>query len=219
MSTRVLVADDHEATRAGVRRVLEAHGFDVCAEADDAGGAVAAAVRERPDVCLLDIRMPGNGITAAAEIASAVPEAAIVMLTVSRDDDDLFSALRVGAAGYLLKDIPAERLGSSLDAVLNGEASLPGTLVARLVEEFRERGRRRFLTLPGRRGVELTDREWEVLQLLRRDRSTAEIASELFVSETTVRTHVGAILRKLRVPDRRAARRLLDEASRNLDGR
>jgi len=215
---RVLVADDHEATRTGVRRVLETHGFDVCAEAEDAPGAVAAALRERPDVCLLDIRMPGNGISAAAEIAGAVPDTAIVMLTVSRDDEDLFSALRVGAAGYLLKDIPAERLATSLDAVLDGEASLPGTLVARLVEEFRERGRRRFLVLPGRRGVELTSREWEVLQLLRRDRTTAEIAAELFVSATTVRTHVGAILRKLRVPDRRAARRLLEEASRNLDG-
>jgi len=214
---RVLVADDHRATRSGVRRVLEAHGFDVCAEAEDAPGAVAAALRERPDVCLLDVRMPGNGISAAAEIASALPESAIVMLTVSRDDDDLFSALRVSAAGYLLKDIPAERLAASLEAVLEGEASLPGTLVARLVEEFRERGRRRFLALPGRRGVELTAREWEVLQLLRRDRTTAEIAAELFVSETTVRTHVGAILRKLRVPDRRAARRLLEEASRNLD--
>ena len=220
MSTRrVLVADDHQATRTGVRRVLETHGFDVCAEAEDASGAVAAALRERPDVCLLDIRMPGNGISAAAEIAGAVPETAIVMLTVSRDDEDLFSALRVGAAGYLLKDIPAEHLAASLDAVLDGEASLPGTLVARLVEEFRERGRRRLLALPGRRGVELTGREWEVLQLLRRDRTTAEIAAELFVSETTVRTHVSAILRKLRVPDRRAARRLLEEASRNLDGR
>ena len=202
-----------------MRRVLETHGFDVCAEAEDASGAIAAALRERPDVCLLDIRMPGNGISAAAEIAGVVPETAIVMLTVSRDDEDLFSALRVGAAGYLLKDIPAERLAAALDAVLDGEASLPGTLVARLVEEFRERGRRRFLALPGRRGVELTDREWEVLQLLRRDRTTAEIAAELFVSETTVRTHVSAILRKLRVPDRRAARRLLEEASRNLDGR
>lgn len=214
---RVLIADDHAATRAGVRGVLERHGFEVCAEAEDAPGAVAAALRERPDVCLLDIRMPGNGIAAAAEIASAAPESAIVMLTVSRDDDDLFSALRVGAAGYLLKDTPAERLATSLEAVLDGEASLPGTLVARLVEEFRERGRRRHLAIPGRRGVELTDREWEVLQLLRRDRTTAEIAADLFVSETTVRTHVGAILRKLRVPDRRAARLLLDQASRNLD--
>ncbi|MGE5690262.1 MAG: response regulator [Pseudomonadota bacterium] len=210
MTHRVLIADDHAATRAGVRRALDGHGFEVCAEAADAAGAVAAAVAERPDVCLLDIRMPGNGIVAAGEIVDAVPEAAVVMLTVSRDDDDLFAALRLGAAGYLLKDVAAERLPDALEAVLAGEAALPGMLVARLVEEFRSRGRRRLLTLPGRRGVELTDREWEVLQLLRRDRSTADIAESLFVSETTVRTHVSSILRKLRVSDRREAVRLLD---------
>ncbi|HSC93210.1 MAG TPA: response regulator transcription factor [Gaiellaceae bacterium] len=211
MSERVLVADDHAPTRAGVRRALGAHGFEVCAEAADAREAVEAARRERPDVALLDIRMPGNGIEAAAQIASELPGTAVVMLTVSRDDDDLFTALRVGAAGYLLKDLAAERLPDALRAVLAGEAALPGTLVARLVEEFRERGRRRLLALPGRRGVELTDREWEVLQLVRRERTTAEIAAALFVSETTVRTHVASILRKLRVPDRRAAIRLLDE--------
>lgn len=211
MSHRVLVADDHAATRAGIRRALEGRGFEVCAEAADGPAAVAAAVRERPDVCLLDIRMPGNGISAASEIVAALPETAVVMLTVSRDDDDLFTALRVGAAGYLLKDVAAERLPEALASVLSGEAALPGTLVARLVEEFRERGRRRLLTLPGRHGVELTAREWEVLQLVRRERTTAEIAEALFVSETTVRTHVAAILRKLRVPDRRAAVRLLAE--------
>src|SRR6185436_1396061 len=153
--------------------------------------------------------MPGNGIVAAGEIVEAVPDTAVVMLTVSRDDDDLFAALRLGAVGYLLKDVAAERLADALEAVLEGEAALPGTLVARLVEEFRSRGRRRLLTLPGRNSVELTDREWEVLQLLRRDRTTAEIAESLFVSETTVRTHVSAILRKLRVSDRREAVRLL----------
>jgi DNA-binding NarL/FixJ family response regulator len=211
VSHRVLIADDHAPTRAGVRRALDGRGFEVCAEAADAAGAVTAAVAHRPDVCLLDIRMPGNGIVAAGEIVEAVPETAVVMLTVSRDDDDLFAALRLGAVGYLLKDVAAERLADALEAVLVGEAALPGTLVARLVEEFRSRGRRRLLTLPGRHGVELTDREWEVLQLLRRDRSTAEIAESLFVSETTVRTHVSAILRKLRVSDRREAVRLLED--------
>jgi len=211
VSHRVLIADDHAPTRAGVRRALDGRGFEVCAEAADAAGAVTAAIAQRPDVCLLDIRMPGNGIVAAGEIVEAVPDTAVVMLTVSRDDDDLFAALRLGAVGYLLKDVAAERLADALEAVLVGEAALPGTLVARLVEEFRSRGRRRLLTLPGRNGVELTDREWEVLQLLRRDRSTTEIAESLFVSETTVRTHVSAILRKLRVSDRREAMRLLED--------
>jgi DNA-binding NarL/FixJ family response regulator len=210
MRRRVLVADGHAPTRAGVRRALDGHGFEVCAEAGDAGGAVEAALREHPDVCLLDVGMPGNGIAAAAEIARALPGTAIVMLTVSNDDDDLFAALRLGADGYLLKDVAPDRLPSLLASVLEGEAALSPAFVARLVEEFRSRGRRRLLTLPGRRGVELTSREWEVLQLLRRGRTTGEIARSLFVSETTVRTHVSAIVRKLRVRDRRAVVKLLE---------
>lgn len=202
---RVLVADDHVPTRAGVRRVLEEHAFEVCAEAADADRAVAAAEAERPDVCLLDIRMPGGGIAAAGRIAAALPEAAIVMLTVSRDDADLFDALRAGASGYLLKDIERDRLPEALRGVVAGEAQLPATLVARLVEEFRHRGRRRRLLSARRPGVQLREREWEVLELLREGQSTAEIARRLFVAEVTVRSHVSAILRKLRVPDREAA--------------
>lgn len=208
---RVLIADDHPPTRAGVRAVLAEHGFDVCAEAADAEAAVAAALRERPDVCLLDIRMPGGGIAAAARISAGLPQTAIVMLTVSRDDDDLFDALRAGASGYLLKDIARERLPAALDGVLAGEAPLPASLVARLVEEFRHRDRRRRVLLRDRPGVQLREREWEVLELLREGLTTAEIARRLFVAEVTVRTHVSAILRKLRVPDRAAAVRLLDE--------
>ncbi|HET8606635.1 MAG TPA: response regulator transcription factor [Gaiellaceae bacterium] len=208
--TRVLIADDHPPTRAGVRLVLEEHGFAVCAEEADAESAVAAALRERPHVCLLDIRMPGGGIAAAGRISAALPETAIVMLTVSRDDDDLFDALRAGASGYLLKDIERERLPAALNGVLAGEAPLPASLVARLVEEFRHRDRRRRLLLASRPGVQLRDREWEVLELLRDGLTTAEIAKRLFVAEVTVRSHVSAILRKLRVPDRESAVRLLD---------
>ncbi len=208
---RVLVADDHVPTRAGVRAVLEQDGFEICAEAGGGDEAVEAAVRERPDVCLLDIRMPGSGIEAAARISAACPGTAIVMLTVSRDDADLFDALRAGASGYLLKDIERARLPGALRGVLAGEAPLPATLVARLVEEFRHRGRRRRLLSARRPGVELREREWEVLELLREGRSTAEIAQRLFVAEVTVRSHVSAILKKLRVPDRASAVAFLDE--------
>jgi DNA-binding NarL/FixJ family response regulator len=207
----VLVADDHAPTRAGVRSSLEADGFVVCAEASDARGAVEASVRERPDVCLLDIRMPGSGIAAAASISAKVPETAIVMLTVSHDESDFFDALRAGAAGYLLKDTDPRVLPQLLRAVVAGEGVLSPGLIAKLIEEFRERGRRRRLPLSGSRGVELTSREWEVLDLLRQGLTTAQIARRLFIAEVTVRTHVAAILRKLRVPDRRAALRLLDE--------
>lgn len=210
--TTVLVADDHAPTRAGVRDALEAQGFRVCAEASDAAGAVEAAVREHPDVCLLDIRMPGSGISAATEISSKVPKTAIVMLTVSHDEADFFDALRAGAAGYLFKDTDPRRLPVLLRGVIAGEGVLSPGLVTKLIEEFRERGRRRRLHLSGSRGVELTSREWEVLNLLRQGLSTAQISRRLFIEEVTVRSHVSSILRKLRVTDRRAAVRLLDES-------
>lgn len=207
----MLIADDHAPTRAGVRAALEKDGFVVCAEAADASSAIESALRERPDVCLLDIRMPGGGVAAAAAISAKLPEAAIVILTVSQDEADLFDALRVGAAGYLLKDTDPRRLPTLLSKVISGEGVLSPSLVAKLIEEFRERGRRRRLPLVGSRGVELTSREWEVLDLLRQGLSTRQIAERLFVAEVTVRTHVAAILHKLRVPNRQAALQLLDE--------
>ena len=205
----VLVADDHPPTRAGVRLALENGGFSVCAEVGDAAAAVEAAVRFRPTICLLDIHMPGNGIAAADEIGRRVPEAAVVMLTVSQGDDDLFDALEAGAIGYLLKDTSPLRLPDALRAVLRGEAALPAHLVTKVVAEFRQRRRRRRVPLPGRRPVDLTDREREVLAMMRDGLTTAEMAERLFVAPVTVRTHVAAILRKLRVPDRHAAVELL----------
>jgi len=181
----------------------------VVAELEDAAGAVAAAFELRPDVCLLDIHMPGNGIHAAEQI-SQLPETSVVMLTVSRDDQDLFDSLRAGASGYLLKDTDPERLPHALRGVLEGEAALPRTLVTRLVEEFRKRGKRNLL-IPGRKGAELTTREWEVLELMRDGFQTQEIADRLFISAVTVRSHVSAILKKLNVTDRTAAVRLLEQ--------
>ena len=209
----VLLADDHARTRAMVRVALERSGdFRVCAEAADANAAVEAAKRTRPDVCILDINMPGNGIAAASQITSALPDTAVVMLTVSRQDDDLFDALRAGASGYLLKGMDEARLGETLQRVLAGEAMLPGTLVARLVEEFRDRETRR-IAVPDGQSARLTGREWDVLELMRKGASTTEIAERLFVSTTTVRSHVSTILRKLGVPTREAAIRLLNGES------
>lgn len=208
---RVLIADDHAPTRAGVRASLERHDFSICAEASDARSAVDAALRERPDVCLLDVSMPGGGIRAAAEIAGQLPRTVIVMLTVSRDDDDLFDALRAGASGYLLKDTSPERLPMALHGVLEGEAAVPRALVARMIDELRSRGARRRIPRLRRRGVELSRREWEVLELMREGLTTKQIAERLFVSPITVRRHISGVLAKLDVPDRASALALLEE--------
>lgn len=208
---RVVVADDHSPTRLGVQAALESDGgFEVIASVADAEAAYQAACEHRPDLCLLDINMPGNGIEAASRITSALPHTAVVMLTVSRDDHDLFDSLRAGAVGYLLKDTDPDRLPLALRGVMGGEAALPRSLVVKLVEEFRERGRRRKVQIPGRQGVDLTSREWEVLELMRQGEPTRSIAGRLFVSEGTVRTHVASILKKLKAPDRESAIRLTE---------
>jgi DNA-binding NarL/FixJ family response regulator len=208
---RVLVADDHPATRAGVRAALERAGFTVCAEVADGTAAVDAALRERPDICLLDIHMPASGITAAAEISAQMPETAIIMLTVSQADEDLFAALRAGASGYLLKDTNPDRLPLALEGALRGESALPRVLVGRLIEEFRGREQRRRIPFVKDHKAKLTSREWEVLELLREGLSTAEIADRLYVTRVTVRSHVSAILRKLDVSDRVSALKLFED--------
>ncbi len=212
---RVLIADDHAPTRDDVRRALEGdERFDVCASAADAAEAVQAAVRERPDVCLLDIRMPGSGLAAAWEIAARLPQAKIVMLTVSDEDADLFAGLRAGADGYLLKTMNLRRLPDALAGVCSGEAAMQRTLVARVLERFHG-GEPRWRDpivggFPERR---LTSREWEVLELLAQGRSTAEIARRLVLSASAVRVHIASVVRKLHVADRAAAAELFRRRS------
>jgi DNA-binding NarL/FixJ family response regulator len=204
----VLLADDHPAVRAGVRAALEAGGLTICAEVGNAEDAIQGAVEYEPDVCLLDVRMPGGGIWAAKEISERLDETIVVMLTVSSAQEELFEALRAGASGYLLKDMDPKRLPSLLRAAVVGEAPVPPALVARLVDEFRTRGRRRFLALPERRSVELTSREYEVLELLRKGLTTADIAERLFISRVTVKRHISSVMQKLDVRSRADAVRL-----------
>ena len=205
---RVLVADDHAPTRAGVRVSLGVEGFEVVGEASNARSAIKLAVELQPDVCLLDVHMPGGGIAAADEISRALPHCAVVMLTYSREDDDLFDSLRAGARGYLLKDMDPDRMGPALRGVLAGEAALPRSLVSRVLEEFHGRSRRK-LFVKAQRPTQLTSREWEIMELLRTGLSTEEVAKRLFVAPVTVRVHVSSVLKKLRVPDRAAAIRAL----------
>lgn len=206
----MLIADDHAPTRAGVRSALERAGWEVVAEAADGIQAVELARETKPDVCLLDITMPGHGIRAAGTISNELADVAIVMLTASREDRDLFDALRAGAVGYLLKDMDPERLGAALEGVLAGEAALPRQLMTRVVEEFRGRDKRRSV-LNRPKGPRLTAREFEVLDLLRLGLSTEDVAMRLFISPVTVRGYVATALKKLKVTDRQSAFRLLDD--------
>jgi DNA-binding NarL/FixJ family response regulator len=199
MSTpaRVLVADDHAPTREDVRVAVEADPrFTVVALAGDAAEAVQAALREQPDVALLDMRMPGGGAAAAWEITARLPGTRAVMLTVSRSDEDLFAALRAGAAGYLLKNAPPPELARAVRAAHAGEALLDPVVAARLVET---------LAGDGDPLDRLTPREREVLELIGRGFPNKRIARRLEVSEKTVKTHVGHVLAKLGVTDRTQA--------------
>jgi two-component system, NarL family, nitrate/nitrite response regulator NarL len=204
----VVVADDHEPTRRMVAEALGADGFEVHADCDCADAAVAAAFELRPDVCLLDISMPGSGLNAARSICERLPEVTVVMHTISEDHADLLDALRAGASGYLLKTMDPDRLGSTLRSVLAGEASLPRHLTARLITDYDAHRTRRVVNATGQ-PVQLSAREWEVLEMLRAGMSTADIASRTYVAPVTVRSHVSSVLRKLRVESRDEAVRLL----------
>jgi len=205
---RVVMADDHPPMRARIRQALESGGCEVLGEAADAAAAVRLTLEHRPDVALLDIHMPGSGIRAAHDIGRALPDTAIVMLTQSSDDEDLFDSLRAGASGYLLKDTDPARLADALRGVLTGEAAMSPRLVGRIMDEFRAPTKRRFLRTSPAAG-RLSAREWEVMELLADGLSTDEVAARLFLSPTTVRVHVSTVLKKLRVTDRQSAFKIL----------
>jgi two-component system nitrate/nitrite response regulator NarL len=212
-----LIADDDVSTRVGVRLALEDGGFVVSAEEDTGPGAVAAALRDPPDLCLVEVNVPGGGIEAVAAIRARLAETQVVMLCASSNDKDVFDALQAGASGYLLKGMNPARLGPTLVGVLRGEAALPRELTARLIREFRARARRGETGLVRRGKNELTSREWDVLDCLCEGLSSRQIANRLFISQTTVRRHVGSILNKLEVPSRQAAIDLVAQRSRNLN--
>jgi DNA-binding NarL/FixJ family response regulator len=207
-SIRVVLADDHPGIRGQIRTALESDGCVVCGEGASADEAISLALAHRPDVVLLDIHMPGNGISAAREVHRQLPDTAIVMLTQSKEDDDLFASLRAGASGYLPKDTDPQSLAAALRGVLAGEAAMPAGLVTRILEEFRgprSPNRKRASAAAER----LSAREWEVMEMLSQGQSTEQVGKRLFVSPTTVRVHVSAVLRKLAVKDREAAFRVL----------
>jgi DNA-binding NarL/FixJ family response regulator len=204
MSLGVLIVDDQALVRAGFRMILEAEeDMEVVGEAADGREAVTEARRLRPDVVLMDVRMPDvDGIEATrrllAEDGAAVK---VVMLTTFDMDEYVYHALRAGASGFLLKDVPPEQLVDGIRAVAKGDALLAPSVTRRVIEEFVRRPPASVRTLPPKL-EELTARELEVLKLIARGLSNAEIARELFVSETTVKTHVAHVLMKLDLRDR-----------------
>ena len=203
---RVLVADDHAPTRDDVRRALTQAGLLVCAEAADAAHAVQQALETRPDICLLDIRMPGGGVAAAWEIAARLPTTKVVMLTVSVDDADLFRALRAGAVSYLIKDIDLSGLPQVLSDIAEGKAAIPPALVARMVAQFHSNDPRFRTTEVGAElGPRLTSREWDVLAGLAEGFSTREISRRLQLKPSGVRAHISAVVKKLGVGSRQEA--------------
>lgn len=202
---RVILVEEHPTLRAAVRKVLEADGFSVLAEASTAPEGQEAVLRERPDVCLVGYQMPGSlQMIAAITDPQNDCETVVIVLTASRSTESMIDAIRAGAVGYLLKEMNPERIPAAVRGVLAGEAAMPRTLVVRLIKEIQRLGRGPMLS--GSNGlVELTPRQWEVLSLMADRLSTAEIAQRLQLSPVTVRRHTSVLLDRLGVADRDAA--------------
>jgi DNA-binding NarL/FixJ family response regulator len=207
MTIKVLIVDDEELVRTGLRLILEAEpDLTVVATAVDGASGVAAARRFSPDVVLMDIRMPGlDGLAATRRLLAGDDPAGckVVILTTFDVDEHVYEALRAGASGFLLKDVPADQLAHAIRVAAAGEALLAPSVTRRLISAFTRRMPSNGLRTPPTAGLdELTARELEVLTLLAEGLSNAEIAQRLFVGEATVKTHVARVLTKLGVRDR-----------------
>jgi DNA-binding NarL/FixJ family response regulator len=209
---RVLIADDNAVVRSLMSAALEQAGFELCGEAEGADEAISLAERERPDVCVLDIYMPGSGIRAAGEITSRLPETAVVMLTSSARDQDLVDALRAGARGYLPKEIGRADLRAILDKVLAGEVVMPKGLVGAAIRGPRADGAGRVIRLQDGSEAKLAARQLELLDMLGDGRTTDEIAERLLTSTAEVDRELTEIFTRLNVLDARSAVRLMISA-------
>jgi DNA-binding NarL/FixJ family response regulator len=205
MQPRVLIVDDHPLTRDALATLLAGNDFDVVGQASDGQEAIELAGRLRPQLILLDLSMPGlDGLSALPGLRDAVPDAEVIVLTASGTEDNLLAAIRAGAAGYLLKSEPPDRIIEFLRGVVRGEAALSGEVARSLLDQVREGGYRNG-GVPDDIAGALSAREVEVLLLLDEHLGTDDIAKRLFISEHTVRSHVKSLLHKLNVSSRREA--------------
>jgi DNA-binding NarL/FixJ family response regulator len=199
MTVRVVVADDNELLRAGLVTVLTSDpDVEVVGEAVDGPGAVSVSLHATPDVVLMDVEMPGgDGLAATEALRSQAPDVRVLILTMFDLDDYVADALRAGAAGFLLKTTPPRELVAAVKACAEGETKLGPSVIARLVDNYVSRPREPVAEL-----ADLTERELDVLRAMSRGMSNVEIGRELYLAETTVKTHVARILAKLGVRDR-----------------
>ena len=205
----MLIVDDHPLTRDGLAALLAGRGFEIVGEASGGLDAIELAGELQPDVVLLDLSMPDlDGLSALPRLRTAAPNCEVVILTASGDEANLLAAIRAGAAGYLLKTEPPERLVDFLHGAARGEAALSGAVARRLLDQVRNGGST-DVGVPDSVAHRLSARELEVLLLLDEHLGTDQIAKRLFISEHTVRSHVKSLLRKLHVSSRRDALELL----------
>ena len=210
---RVVIGASDPATLVGMRIALEAGDIAVAAEVQSLEDLVEAVERVSPDLCLVDVGLSGGGgLRAAAMVGLRAPTIPVVLLAEDADDQPFLDAIRVGAAGYVPKKIAPDRLARVVHAVLDGEPAIPRAMVSLLMAHYRARPARRQLPAGQGRGADLTSREWDVLDFLRAGLSTRQIADRLFISEVTVRRHIGSVLKKLQVSSRADALRMLESA-------
>jgi DNA-binding NarL/FixJ family response regulator len=198
---RVLIVDDHTLFRRGIASLLQQQkGIEVVGEAKDGDEGIQLAQTLKPDVILMDVKMPKrDGIQATQAIREALPDVRIIMLTVSEEDDDLFSAVKAGATGYLLKNVEPDQLVKAIHLLVKGEAVIPHAMASKLLTEF---GHIAQTASPGPKLTPLTEREKDVLKLLSKGESNKEIGNALSISEHTVKIHLKNILKKLHMNNR-----------------
>jgi DNA-binding NarL/FixJ family response regulator len=211
VAARILIVDDHPLTRDALATLLGQNGFGVVGQAADGNEAIESARELQPDLVLLDLSMPElDGLDALPRLREAAPACEVVVLTASGTEENLLAAIRGGAAGYLLKTEPPERIVEFLNGVAEGEAALSGAIARRLLQQVREGST--DAGVPDSIAQAVSARELEVLLLLDEHLGTDEIAKRLFISEHTVRSHVKSLLRKLAVSSRREALETLAHA-------